>query len=154
MTPALSVDERLVPGLRMPRADLLSSGQPTVDAWPVLAARGVVAVVNLRPDAEMAGRDETAEVQSAGMAYHRIPVDGMAGLSLEKARALRPILRDAGGAVLVHCASGNRVGALVALAAADAGEPLEQALQMGREAGMASTEARVRELLLGAPGQP
>ena len=119
----------------------------------MLAARGVVAVVNLRPDAEMAGRDETAEVQSAGMAYHRIPV-GMAGLSLEKARALRPILRDAGGAVLVHCASGNRVGALVALAAADAGEPLEQALQMGREAGMASTEARVRELLLGAPGQP
>ena len=55
--------------------------------------------------------------------------------------------------MLVHCASGNRVGALIALSAADEGVPVEEALARGRAAGMTSTEARVRELL-GAPAQP
>ena len=99
------------------------------------------------------GRDEAAEVQPAGMAYRQIPVDGAGGLGIEKARALQEILQQADGAVLVHCASGNRVGALLALAAADRGLPVENALQQGREAGMTSTETRVRELL-GVRAQP
>ena len=80
-------------------------------------------------------------------------MDGAAGLSLDKARELRSLLQDAKGPVLVHCASGNRVGALIALSAADEGVPVEEALARGRAAGMTSTEARVRELL-GAPAQP
>ena len=150
---AASTADIPVPQLRAPRDGLLTGGQPEPAAWQALAARGVTTVVNLRPEAELAGRDEASEVAAAGLAYHQIPVDGASGLSLEKARALRALLQDAKGTVLVHCASGNRVGALIALAAADEGVPLDDALARGRAAGMASTEAKVRELL-GAPAQP
>ena len=142
-----------VPGLQSPRPDLLTGGQPEAGAWAGLAAHGVTTVINLRPQAEMAGRDEASEVEAAGMRYVEIPVDGAAGITMENARALRSLLDDANGTVLVHCASGNRVGALIALSAADEGVPVEEALARGRAAGMTSTEARVRELL-GAPAQP
>ena len=81
-----------VPQLHVPRAGLVTGGQPEAVAWTVLARRGVATVVNLRPAAEMAGRDEAAEVSAAGMAYHAIPVDGAAGITLDKARALRSLL--------------------------------------------------------------
>ncbi|QDA57833.1 beta-lactamase hydrolase domain-containing protein [Thermomonas aquatica] len=142
-----------VPQLHVPRAGLVTGGQPEAVAWTVLARRGVATVVNLRPAAEMAGRDEAAEVSAAGMAYHAIPVDGAAGITLDKARALRSLLAAANGPVLVHCASGNRVGALIALGAADAGVPVDEALALGRAAGMTGAEARVRELL-DASAQP
>ena len=65
-----------VPGLHAPKANLITGGQPEADAWPVMAARGVTTVINLRPDAELSGRDEAAEVAAAGMRYHQLPVDG------------------------------------------------------------------------------
>lgn len=143
-----------VPQLRAPSAGVLTGGQPEPAAWRALAAHGVTTVINLRPDAELAGRDEAAEVAAAGLAYHQLPVDGMAGLSLEKARALRTLLREATGPVLVHCASGNRVGALIGLAAADDGASLDEAIASGRAAGMTSAEGRLRELLGELPAKP
>ena len=47
-----------VPGLQSPRPDLLTGGQPEAGAWAGLAAHGVTTVINLRPDKELAGRDE------------------------------------------------------------------------------------------------
>ena len=136
-----------VPQLHLPREGLVTGGQPEATAWPVLAQRGVTTVINLRPKAEMAGRDEAAEVAAAGMRYAEIPVAGAAGITLENARALRALLEGANGPVLVHCASGNRVGALIALGAADAGVDTEQAIAQGLAAGLTGAEARVRELL-------
>ncbi len=142
-----------VPGLHAPKANLITGGQPEADAWPVMAARGVTTVINLRPDTELSGRDEAAEVAAAGMRYHQLPVDGAAGITMDNARALQSLLQDAEGPVLLHCASGNRVGALMALAAADAGATTEQAIEQGQAAGLTSAETRVREVL-GAPAQP
>src|SRR5690606_35418182 len=51
-----------IPGLRTPRPGLLTAGQPAASDWERLAGDGVVAVVNLRPEAEMKGRDARAEV--------------------------------------------------------------------------------------------
>ena len=57
-------------------------------------------------------------------------------------------LPDLDAVLLVHCHSGNRAGGLLALMAArDEGLPAEQALALGRDAGMTSTEARVRAQL-------
>lgn len=136
-----------IPNQHQPRPDLLTGGQPDATAWTDLAAHGVTTVINLRPPAEMAGRNERAEVQSAGLAYREVPVDGMAGMTLSNARILQSLLAEAKGRVVVHCASGNRVGALLALAAADGGMPPEDALAFGRAAGLASAEAHVRHLL-------
>lgn len=137
-----------VPGLKRPRAGLLTAGQPGPDAWSSLARDGVGTVINLRPDAEMAGRDEEVEVAAAGMTYHRLPVAGADGITAENARELMALIENAEGDVLVHCASGNRVGALLALAAvAEGGMDAEAAVAAGKAAGLGSLEPRVREVI-------
>ena len=137
-----------VSNYRRPSPGLLTGGQPAATEWAALAAAGVRTVINLRPAAEMGGRDEAGEVAAAGLGYRELPVGGQADLTLANARALRRLLRDAEGAVLVHCASGNRVGALLALAAAaEDGVGVEQALALGRAAGMTGAEAHTRALL-------
>lgn len=134
--------------LHAPRAGLYTAGQPQAGDWAAIRARGVATVVNLRTPGEMEGRDEAAEVQAAGMRYVSIPVAGAGGIDEANARLLHDALAQADGPVLVHCASGNRAGGLLALMQARLdGVPQAQALEFGRKAGMASTEARVRELL-------
>ena len=134
--------------LREPRPGLYTAGQPATGDWSAIAARGVTTVVNLRTPSEMKGRDEAAEVRAAGMRYIEIPVAGADGITDANARLLRDALAAANGPVLVHCASANRAGGLLALAEArHEGAAPEQAIAFGRKAGMASTEARVRALL-------
>lgn len=107
-------------------------------------------VINLRPDAETASRDERAEVTAAGMAYHQIPVAGAGELDAENAARLWALVGESAGRVLVHCASGNRAGALLAIGAAlQGGMTPVQALEFGRMAGLTNPEleAKVREEL-------
>lgn len=134
--------------LRAPRPGLYTAGQPAAGDWQAIAARGVTTVVNLRTASEMQGRDEAAEVRAAGMRYIQIPVAGADGITDANARLLRDALAAAKGPVLVHCASANRAGGLLALSEASyGGAAPEQAIALGRKAGMASTEARVKALL-------
>ena len=134
--------------LRTPLAGLYTAGQPAADDWAPIAARGVRTVIDLRAPGELKERDEAAEVRAAGMRYIAIPVAGAAGIDDANANALRTALQAAAGPVLVHCASGNRAGGLLALMQARSGTMTsEQALEFGRSAGMTSTETRVRELL-------
>ena len=73
---------------------------------------------------------------------------GADGLTDANADRLWRLVHDAPGTVLVHCATANRAGALLALGAARAGgmSPAD-ALAFGRAAGLASPalEARVRD---------
>ncbi|HEU4773718.1 MAG TPA: sulfur transferase domain-containing protein [Lysobacter sp.] len=141
-----------ISGLREPRAGLYTAGQPDVGAWTAAARHGVTTVVDLRPENELAGRDEAAEVAAAGLAYHRLPVAGAGDVNMDNAEQLRQLIEQAPGPVLVHCASGNRVGALLALGAAKGnGMTTEQAIAFGRDAGLGSLEPRVREVLESAP---
>ena len=150
--PALPATLAQVPHVHAPRAGLYTAGQPQPGQWRAIAAAGVGTVVNLRTDAELEGRDERAEVAAAGMRYVHLPVAGEAGVTDANADALQRVLRQPHGPVLVHCASGNRAGALIALGAARTGMPEAQALALGKAAGMASTEAAVRERI--AAGRP
>lgn len=137
-------------GLRTPRPDLLTAGQPAAEAWDALAAQGVTTVINLRPDAEMDGRDGRGEVLAAGMDYHQIPVAGVDDLTADNAARLWSLIEGAPGLVLVHCASGQRVGALLAVGARDAGAMSPQdALAFGQSAGLSAPwlEAAVRTRL-------
>ena len=130
------------------RAGLYVSGQPAASDWTAIAAKNIGTVINLRPVDEMAGRDEAAEVASAGMHYVTIPVANAAAITPDAARKLEQALHDANGAVLLHCASGNRAGGLLAVTLAQQeGMSAEQAAEVGRRAGMKSTEARVRQLI-------
>ena len=134
--------------VRQPRPGLYTAGQPQASDWPALRARGVATVINLRTPKEMEGRDEAAEVRAAGMRYLSIPVAGADGITEANARLLRDALGAADGPVLVHCASGNRVGGLLAVMRARLeGATGEEALEFGRQAGMSGTEARARQVI-------
>ncbi|HSM11884.1 MAG TPA: sulfur transferase domain-containing protein [Lysobacter sp.] len=143
--------ESTIPGFRQPRAQLLTGGQPGVDAWSRMGAAGVRTVINLRTDEELAGRDEAAEVAAAGLGYRHLPVAGAGDITVANALALWRLIEQADGTVVVHCASGNRVGALLALGAAQHGMDTEAAVAFGKAAGLGNAEARVREMLA-APG--
>lgn len=136
-----------------PTPDLYVSGQPADADWRAFADAGVSTIINLRTVAEMKGRDERAEVVAAGMRYLELPIDGAGAVTPDNARRLGELLRDARGPVLLHCASGNRVGGLLALMKAGEGMPTGQALAFGRSAGMTSTEAKVRAAL-GVAAEP
>jgi uncharacterized protein (TIGR01244 family) len=139
-----------IPNACWPEPDLLSGGQPGVDQLSALASQGFRTVINLRADGEFDAWDAEDEVSALGMAYHHLPVAGPQDVSVETARRLRAMLDlpDARPA-LVYCGSGNRVGALLALVAAERGLTPEQALDYGRRGGLAGLESYVRGLLSG-----
>ena len=112
------------------------------------AAQGVTTIVNLRPRAETPDRDEAAEVAAAGMAYVELPIAGADDITADNARRLWTLLKLSPASVLVHCASGNRVGALLALGAArSGGMTADAALEFGRSAGLRGLEPVVRQRL-------
>lgn len=140
--------EAAIWGLHQPRPGLYTAGQPDSTSWQVAAGNGITTVINLRPVAEMGDRDEAAEVAAAGMEYHQLPVAGADDITMDNAIELRRLVDQASGPVLVHCASGNRVGALLALGEVESGAVAAgQALAFGRSAGLGSLEPRVREVI-------
>lgn len=136
-----------IPNLYKVGDALYSSGQPPQEDFRELAEQGIKHIVNLRPHMELEF-DEPALVESLGMTYHNIPVDG-AGINLENAALLANKLQDIGDQpALVHCASGNRNGALAALIAAQEQEmDVESAIAEGRRWGLTRYEPLVRQIL-------
>lgn len=144
----------VVPGLKKPRSNLITGGQPTSEAWALLKDQGVTRVVNLRTADELGGRDEGAEIAAQGLDYRQIEIAGGADINAMHADQLWKLLDESQGTSLVHCASGNRAGALLALGAwRQGGMTPQQALDFGKSAGLGSLEPKVRELLGLPPAQ-
>ena len=126
--------------------DLYSAGQPSEAELAALARKGVRTVINLRHPSEATNFDEVAAVAATGMHYVAIPVAGSQDLTPETvARFGRELAKaQACGPVLVHCASANRVGALIALEWAWVqGQTADIALAAGRAAGLTGLEPAV-----------
>ncbi|MCY7353581.1 MAG: protein tyrosine phosphatase family protein [Lysobacter sp.] len=126
--------------------DLYSGGQPSESELAVLARKGVRTIINLRHPSEATDFDEATAVAAAGMRYVAIPIAGSQDLTRETvARFSQELAKaQACGPVLVHCASANRVGALIALEQAWVqGQDSDGALAAGRAAGLAGLEQAV-----------
>jgi len=134
---------------KTPFEGVLTGGQVTEEALAAAAAAGYRTVVNLRILEEEGAWDETALVEGLGMRFVHLPMAGAAGLTEDNARALAAVLDEPENyPVLIHCGSGNRVGALLALKAFVLdGEDAETALQIGHSAGLTRLEPAVRERL-------
>lgn len=134
--------------LRQPRPDLYTAGQPSAQQLRDAAANGVTTVIDLRQPDEDRGYDEAALTEQLGLRYVRLPIAGASGITDDNARALQRLLKQDDGRTLLHCASGNRAGALLSLINARLeGAPLDAALQLGRDAGMTSLEPAARAAL-------
>ncbi len=135
-----------------PRPGLYTGGQPTLRQLDSLSAQGVRTVIDLRPASEDHGFDEALALKERGLHYQRLPISGAKDLTAANASALKQLLQDSDGGVLLHCASGNRVGALLALMAVQEEQlPPSQALALGRQAGLKSLTPTVEQKLGLAP---
>lgn len=130
-----------VPYGTCPLPGIGAAGQPAASDWTDLAAAGVRTVVDLRAPNEPRGHDEPDAVRAAGIAYVAIPVTQMT-LHDEQFDAVRTLLRDPSRRpIVVHCASSNRVGALLLpYFALDEQQPLDKAIELAIDAGLRSQE--------------
>jgi uncharacterized protein (TIGR01244 family) len=135
-------------GVVQPVDGLTSAGQPDAAAFGVFAEQGYTTVIDLRTEGEDRGLDESGVVEELGMDYVSLPI-GRDAISFDSARSLEKLISEADGPVLIHCGSGNRVGALLALRKSLAGADDEAALEYGKEGGMTGLESRVRDVLDG-----
>lgn len=133
-------------GAVQPVNGITSAGQPDQAAFKVFANSGYAAVIDLRTAGEERGLDEQAVVEELGMDYLSLPI-GSDGISFENARALDELLGAYNKPVLVHCRSGNRVGALLALRASLEGADDAAAIEAGKQGGLKSLEGEVRGVL-------
>ena len=125
----------------------ISTGQPDAALLSAAKDAGYVAVIDLRTAGEERGMDEADVVESLGMSYHLIEVAGAGGVTFENATELDGVMAGIDGPVLLHCRTGNRVGALLALRASMNGASDEEALATGKASGLTSLEGAVAEQL-------
>jgi protein tyrosine phosphatase (PTP) superfamily phosphohydrolase (DUF442 family) len=132
---------------KQPEVNMYSGGQPNQSDLEQLKQEGVDTVINMRPLSEMSW-DEKAFVESLGMAYKTLPIADSADINWENAEKLSALLEGRSEEqTLVHCASGNRVGALIALTEFQKTKDVTRALEVGRAWGMTRLEAHVSALL-------
>ena len=130
-----------------PLPGVITAGQPDEASLNALAEAGYVAVIDLRAANEDRGFDEENAVKSLGMNYISIPISGSDGITFENAALLDATLSGIDGPVLVHCASSNRVGALLSLREKINGASDDDALRLGEAAGLSSLRATVEARL-------
>ncbi|HEX9793474.1 MAG TPA: sulfur transferase domain-containing protein [Planctomycetota bacterium] len=124
------------------------SAQPGNDAFAAMHEAGYVAVLNLRTAAENEGRGEEQAASDAGLTYVGLPLSGSAISLADGVRFGNVLATLPPGPVLIHCGSGNRVGAAWALwRAVEEGLTPDQAEAEARRAGVTSDAlaARVRD---------
>lgn len=127
---------------------IFTAGQPTEAEIADMGHRGIRTVINLRPPSEQVGFDEARLASDSGMAYVGIPVAGAADLTIANAERLANTFETHSAPFFLHCAGGNRAGALLAVKVARIdGYTVEQALNLGVEAGMTDLYETVETLL-------
>jgi uncharacterized protein (TIGR01244 family) len=134
---------------KQPMPGVLTGGQPSREHFAEFAKAGYKTVINMRTLGEEGAWDETEAIVVLGMSFLHLPVEGADGLTRENTAILASVLDDPESyPVLIHCASGNRVGAMLALKAAWLdGASVDEAMQFGLKAGMTRLEPATRALL-------
>jgi uncharacterized protein (TIGR01244 family) len=132
-----------------PAPHRVASGRLQASDVAILKRAGIHEVIDLSVDSETPDFDEAAAMQAAGIGYHNLPIHGSQDLTRTRVAQFNRLLVDAADSdTLVHCASSNRVGAMIALRAAlIEGRSNEEALAEGRRWGLKSLEPAVRERL-------
>lgn len=122
---------------------LATSGSLSKGSAQELAQHGFKTIIDLRTETEGTS-SEKAAVESAGMTYINIPVTG-AGIDAEQLAIFVKAFEQAATPILLHCASGNRAGAMWTTYRLHQGIPTEIAFEEGRTAGMQpSLEEKVK----------
>lgn len=141
--------EQVLDNAKFPDANTVVTGKLSPEKITKIAEAGIEHIINLQPESELSF-DEKSAVEAAGIHYTHLPIAGAEDLKqinlLEFDKALRA---HHGKKTLLHCGSGNRVGACIALRAGWLrGRKMDTAMQRGKEHGLDSLEEEVRMRLL------
>lgn len=141
--------EQVLDNAKFPDANTVVTGKLSPEKITKIAEAGIEHIINLQPESELSF-DEKSAVEAAGIHYTHLPIAGADDLKqinlLEFDKALRA---HHGKKTLLHCGSGNRVGACVALRAGWLrGRKMDTAMERGKEHGLDSLEEEVRMRLL------
>jgi uncharacterized protein (TIGR01244 family) len=130
-----------IPNAACPLPGVATAGQPSAAAWPQLAKAGYRTVVDLRATEEPRGHDEPASVRAAGLDYVAIPVSAPT-LGDSEFDSFRAVVRaPERRPIFVHCATSNRVGALLLpYFALEEQMPLADATRLAQAAGLRNPE--------------
>jgi uncharacterized protein (TIGR01244 family) len=136
-----------MPGAAYLLPGIASGGQPDSSALAALARLGLRTVLDLRAPSESRGFAEAEVTRALGMDYESLPVTPEA-LSDSTFTSFRSAMRSLGERpALVHCASGNRVGAMwIPWLILDRGWSEAGATELARRAGLRSEDLRLRAL--------
>ncbi|MDZ7779124.1 MAG: hypothetical protein U5R14_04185 [Gemmatimonadota bacterium] len=148
-TPAERVADLGVQNVAEPVSGLITVAQPSRDQVEELLDLGYDRFISLQLTEEPGTGWEEAAIPAAGGHFARIPVAGPDDLTRENVDALDALLAARGEEeTVLYCASSNRVGALLALRAfwLQGADP-EEAMSLGRRAGMRALEPAVREIM-------
>lgn len=140
--------QELVDSVVFAKNGLYIGGQPSRDDLVTLKNQGVRRVINLRTTEEDQGifDQEKQWAKDLGLEFVHLSVSGE-DISSEKSRKLAALL-DQSTFTLLHCASGNRVGALMAINHYQkGGVSIDEALAYGEARGLRSLKSRVKSIL-------
>ena len=143
----LSNEQMMQSATALPENGIVTSGQPSEAALRNIAAAGYSTVIDMRAADEDRGLDEQRIIDDLGMTYIAFPLASKEDISFARAAELDELLSGIDGPVLVHCASGNRVGAIFALRAKNNGAESNDALAIGKSAGLTRLEGLVKQRL-------
>jgi uncharacterized protein (TIGR01244 family) len=115
-------------------SQIATSGVIGENGAETLAEKGFKTIIDLRTQREGAN-DEKLAVETAAMRYINIPVTGE-GINEKQLATFTEAIENTEMPTLVHCASGNRAGAMWAAYRISKGVSPEIALEEGRAAGM------------------
>ena len=141
-----------IPNARITKTGLLIGGQPSPEQLKAIQEAGYRMVITLRTDSERGDEGERAAVEGLGMKFVRIPVAGAAGLTEDNARSLgKALVGEDMLPAVVHCASGQRVSALLGLKAfvvdrTSATAAIDLAKRLGLTRLEAALRARIAEI--------
>ena len=141
--------EQILDNAKFPDANTVVTGKLSPEKIAKIAEAGIEHIINLQPDSELSF-DEKSAVEAAGIHYTHLPISGADDLKqvnlLEFDKALRA---HYGKKSLLHCGSGNRVGACMALRAGWLrGRKMDTAMERGKQHGLTGLEEEVRMRLL------
>lgn len=141
--------EQVLDNAKFPDANTVVTGKLSPEKIAKIAEAGIEHIINLQPDSEL-NFDEKSAVEAAGIHYTHLPISGADDLKqvnlLEFDKALRA---HHGKKTLLHCGSGNRVGACMALRAGWLrGRKMDTAMERGKQHGLTGLEEEVRMRLL------
>ncbi|MFT5354144.1 MAG: protein tyrosine phosphatase (PTP) superfamily phosphohydrolase (DUF442 family) [Polyangiales bacterium] len=124
---------------------IVTGGPPDAAALERAQAAGITTVITLRLELEAGFDVERAKVEELGMRFVSVPVDGAAGVTEANARLVDEAIEASTGGILLHCGSGNRAGAILAMRAFYVQErTLDESMQIGLAAGLTNLQSAVR----------